>query len=46
MSTKLNINIPNVDGDIVISVRAAKLLHPTIKQEAIIKAKENFMRNY
>ena len=36
MSTKLNINIPNVDGDIVISVRAAKLLHPTIKQEAII----------
>ena len=36
MSIKLNINIPNVDGDIVISVRAAKLLHPTIKQEAII----------
>ena len=36
MSKTLKINIPEVDGDIVISVRAIKPLHPIIKQEAII----------
>ena len=40
MSKTLKINIPKVDGDIVISVRATKPLHPTIKQEAIIKEKK------
>lgn len=36
MSKTLKINIPKVDGDIIISVRATKPLHPTIKQESII----------
>ena len=35
MSKTLKINIPEVDGDIVISVRAIKPLHPIIKQEAL-----------